>query len=239
MQWIGWIVGLVATAALAAVLVRRRRPSGPRTHIEASIESMRAVGELVAFKIIAKEIVTASDHWLKEFGQKYLRWLLSEKKVAVIFEFEIDFRYDLRSNAFRVEVAPGGPARILMPPCRFEISLKGQKYYDEAEAQFLPDILPKILSPGGKFSEEDRNKLFEEARKAAEQLAMDYVHSMRGEVQKSAKQTMQTMARNLGIDNARVEFLDAHPEPVGETASEALRNAPLGTKTQNQLPEVE
>ena len=73
---------------------------GREIKIHASLEELRSVGELVVFKVITKEIVTTSMHWLGEKGKKYFQWLISTKKMAMIFEFDIDFRYDLRSPDF-------------------------------------------------------------------------------------------------------------------------------------------
>ena len=77
--------------------------SGPTMQIFTSIENLRSVGELVVFKIITKEIVTTAEHWFGERGKKYFQWLVSTKKMAMIFEFEIDFRYDLQSPDFLIE----------------------------------------------------------------------------------------------------------------------------------------
>ena len=73
------------------------------THLHSSLEGMRAVGELSVFKAITKEIVTETDYSFGDFGRKYLRWAFSQKKLAMIFEFQIDFRYDLRSPEFAIE----------------------------------------------------------------------------------------------------------------------------------------
>jgi Fe-S cluster assembly iron-binding protein IscA len=82
-------------------LVARVDPRSTDSHI--SLEGMRAVGELSVFKAITKEIVTETDYSFGEFGRKYLRWAFSQKKLAMIFEFQIDFRYDLRSSQFVIQ----------------------------------------------------------------------------------------------------------------------------------------
>ena len=39
---------------------------------------------------------------LENFGKEYLRWLVSEKKLSMIFEFEINFIYDLTSPKLEI-----------------------------------------------------------------------------------------------------------------------------------------
>ena len=94
----GILVGLLLAVSVYAALKgrSRHRPPNNRTPIQVSIEQMRSVGELVAFKVVTKEVVTRTDHWFGEVGRKYFEWLVSSKKIVMIFEFEIDFRYDLR-----------------------------------------------------------------------------------------------------------------------------------------------
>ena len=67
-------------------------------HIHSFLENMKSVGELVVFKAFTKEIVTTADHWLGNAGKKYLTWLMSEMKMAMIFQFEINFWYDLKNR---------------------------------------------------------------------------------------------------------------------------------------------
>ena len=49
-----------------------------------------------------KEIVTSVDHVWGDIGKKYFSWMLSEKKLAMVFEFEVDFVYNLLSKDFKV-----------------------------------------------------------------------------------------------------------------------------------------
>ena len=100
------LFALLATAAGAGIgWLIARKPWLARandTHSHVSLEGMRAVGELSVFKVITKEIVTETDYSFGEFGRKYLRWAFTQKKLAMIFEFQIDFRYDLRSPQFSI-----------------------------------------------------------------------------------------------------------------------------------------
>ena len=104
------------------------------THINTSLESMRAVGELSVFKVVSKEFVTETDDSFGEFGRKYLRGAFSQKRLAMIFEFQIDFRDDLRSSQFSItttDSAAGRFAPLNLPPVRAEISVRSVRFYNE------------------------------------------------------------------------------------------------------------
>jgi hypothetical protein len=110
---------LIALIVAATFLVRawRAKPAASQVHIHGSMEEMRAIGDLSVYKAFTKEIVTETDHSWGEFGGKYLGWLL-KKKMAMIFEFEIEFHYTLRSNAFAItNPDPGRGFRLRGWPC--------------------------------------------------------------------------------------------------------------------------
>ena len=205
-----FFTGFVVCAALWMAL-RGRRKGRSRPHIHASIEELRSVGELVVFKIITKEIVAAAEHWLGQWGKKYFQWLASIKKMVMIFEFEIDFRYNLRSSDFAVE--PLGPKkyRLKMPKCFYQIHIRDITFYDEQNAKFLPWLVPDLLNRafGAGFSEEDKNHLKEEARQQAGRMAEEFVSKMQSEVQNSAKQTIETLAKAFGAESVVVDFSDS------------------------------
>ena len=52
-----------------------------------------SIGELRVYRAYMKEIVTSVDHVWGDIGKKYFSWMLSEKKLAMVFEFEVDFVY--------------------------------------------------------------------------------------------------------------------------------------------------
>jgi len=207
---IGAIVGVAAAVAVFVVFKRRAKTARPRgeVHVYPSIEELRSVGELVAFKMITKEIVTAADHWFGQWGRRYLNWLLSEKKMAMIFEFEIDFRYDLRSNDFVIEQTGEGEYRLGMPKCIYQTHIRDVSFYDEQSSKLLPWLIPDLLNRafGPGFNETDKNKLKEEAKQQAAHMASDFVDKMRSEVQSSAKQTLETLGKALGAQSVVVDF---------------------------------
>jgi len=218
------IILLAAIAVLGAaclVILIWRRKSGKdvdrrKSHIYASIEDLRSVGELVVFRILTKEIVTAADHWFGEWGKKYFRWLASTKKMAMIFEFEIDFRYDLRSPDFVIEAGEDASYRLKMPKCFYKIYIRDINFYDEQNSKFLPWLLPDLLNRafGSGFDESDKNRLKDEAKHQADEMAGGFVEKMHSEVQGSARQTLEALARSFGAKETLVDFTDSKLVPV-------------------------
>jgi len=206
---------LLLLVVLLYVLLRRRGPGTAPAAVEihSSIQQMRSIGQLSVFKVITKEIVTETDHTWGEFGSKYLTWVMSCKKMAMIFEFEIDFRYDLRRPEFEILDAVRHTCVIRMPPCVFEAHIRDISFYDEQRARILPwlvpDLLNGFLSDG--FSESDKNRLVAAAKDHARKQALALIGNLQSEVQNSAKATLQSISRAFGAQSVVFEFL-----PQGE-----------------------
>ena len=201
------------------------------THMHSSLEGMRAVGELSVFKAITKEIVTETDYSFGDFGRKYLRWAFSQKKLAMIFEFQIDFRYDLRSPEFAIEsstTVSGRVTTLKLPPVRAEISVRSLRFYDEQRSKFLPWLLPDLLNGafGPGFSEEDKNRLLEGAAAHAQSHAHALIEQLRPEVEASARATLLPMAHALGVKNAALTFSGDIIEMNRSKDLRALRELP-------------
>tara|TARA_B100000809_G_scaffold214708_1_gene219630 strand:+ start:1910 stop:2626 length:717 start_codon:yes stop_codon:yes gene_type:complete len=213
---IGALIGFLLACIGLLALKRRGRGSaaGATTTVFSSIENLRSVGELTAFRIHTKEIVTAENHSLGQWGKKYMNWLLSTKKMALILSFDTDFKYDLRSPDFQIAGADNADGTaIQMPPCYYDIRIRGISIYDEQEAKLLPWLLPDLVNSvfGKGFGPSEKNQLIEEAKNQAAVQARDLVRTMRSEVQESAAQTIKTLARGFGADDVRVRFADAAP----------------------------
>jgi hypothetical protein len=221
--------GLLALASALAVM---RRKSKVQTTIQThtSLLEMRSVGELVVFRVVTKEIVTASKHWFGSVGENYLSWLVSGKKMAMIFVFGIDFKYDLRSNAFVIEESMEGDVTLRMPPCEYETHLRDVSFYDEQNAKLLPGLLPDVISKvfGGGLTEADKNRLIETARTQADALARAMVERMAPEVKSSAEQTLRTIARGFGARRITVDFAASSLVSSGKADVKMLEN--LSTK---------
>lgn len=179
--------------------------------IYSTVEKFRSVGELVVFKIVTKEIITASDHWFGEIGKKYFQWLASNKKMAMIFQFDIDFKYNLHSPEFNIESTGEGTYRLKMPKCLYEPHIKDISFYDEQGAKLLPWLLPHLLTNAlsDGLNEGTKNRLIVEAKTQASQMAHELVKKIQSEVQKSAIQTLEVLAKGFGAKRITVDFSDA------------------------------
>ena len=208
----GILFGLAA-AIVVGVLWRRTRRGGrrgPRISVAQQVKQMQSVGQLSVYKVLAKEIVSAEDHRFGESGRKYWSWLFSTKKMVMIFEFDVDFRYDLRDPSFSISEKEGAYT-MSMPPCRPEIRLKDLSFYDEQGGEFLPLALPDLISKllGDRFDVKAKNQLKEQAKSQISVLAGELARELRVRVEESARQTMLLIARGYGVERLRIEF----PEP--------------------------
>lgn len=204
------LILIVAGALIGGlVMVFRRKPKGGAdVSIYSSIQQLRSIGQLSVFKAVTKEIVTETDHSWGSFGKKYLSWVLSNKKMAMIFEFEIDFRYDLRRPEFAVEQTGDSAFTLSLPPCFYEVHIRDIKFYDEQGAKLLPWLLPDLLNGflGAGFSEEDKNNLIRSAKAHAEKEARKLIDTLQNEVQSSAKAVLQSIGRAFGAESLTFVF---------------------------------
>lgn len=199
---------LAAALAVALLALFRSRRARRGISIYSTIQHMRSIGHLSVFKVYTKEIVTQTDHTWGEFGAKFLSWAISGKKMAMIFEFEIDFRYDLRRPDFRIEESSEGGYTIAMPPCFHEVHIRNISFYDEQRSRFLPWLLPDLVSGflGGGFTETDKNRLVAAARSHAENQAAELIGNLQSEVQNSAKATLQSISKAFGAEDVSFVF---------------------------------
>lgn len=216
---------------------RRTEPAPRELVIRGSVDELRAIGELSVFRAASKDLIAHSDHTFGEFGRKYLSWAFTRKKLAMVFEFEMDFRYDLRSEAFKVRAShavvpqgqgPIGPdtgavALIDMPPCRVEVSIKDLAFYDEQRARLLPWLLPDLVQGffDGRFSEDDKNQLIAAARAHALAQAQALAERYRVQVERSAHATLAMLVRPLGYAQVEMRFA-----PGQELSTLALPDTP-------------
>jgi len=218
---IGFGGGLIVAAVALGVWKfarRSRRTSAPtRISQESFVTSMRAVGELSVFRIMTKEVITASEHWFGEFGRKYLNWLLSERRITLVIEFDVDFRYDLNDPRFQIESRGEEEYRLTLPPCRHEVLIRDMHIHSEDNTELLPMIVPEVIGRvfTGGFSVEAKNKLIAETREQASGFAGELVAKATGEAQRSAAQTLSMLAQGLGVAKVDVHFL-----PAGEFTPE-------------------
>ena len=207
----GIIIGLAAALvwAVAWRLARRGRKKAPAPpSIESFVTSMRAVGELSVYRIMTKEVISSSKHWFGEFGQKYLNWLLSEERITLIMEFDVDFRYDLTDPACRVQ--PTGPesCRVVLPACRHEVLLRDMRIHSEDKPELLPWLMPDLVGRffTGGFSVDAKNQLIDETRQESRRFAAELVRKVESEAQASAIRTLSTLTQGLGYPDVAFEF---------------------------------
>jgi hypothetical protein len=175
---------------------------------ESFITSMKAVGELSVFRVMTKEVITASEHWFGEFGRKYLNWLLSEQRITLVIEFDVDFRYDLNDPQFRVQSLGEGAFNVFLPPCRHEVLIRDLRIHSEDKTKLLPWLMPEVVDRvfTGGFSVDAKNKLISETRLQASNYAGDLVRKATGEAQRSAARTLTMLAQGLGAGRVDFEF---------------------------------
>jgi Protein of unknown function (DUF4230) len=205
------LIALSVGAGIGWLVSRRNRSTrANETVSHVSLEGLRAVGELSVFKAITKEIVTETDYSFGEFGRKYLRWAFSQKKLAMIFEFQIDFRYDLRSPQFTIDTS-SGRTHIQLPPVKAEISVRSLRFYDEQRSKLMPWLLPDLLNSafGPGFSEDDKNRLLDGACEHAKSHAHQLIEQLRSEVEASARATLSPLATSFGATSPQLTFVQS------------------------------
>ncbi len=220
---IGMLVALIIGIVVWIALMKKRKP-GKELRVFSSIEQLRSIGQLSVYKVLTKEIVTETDHSWGEVGSRYLSWVLSNKKMAMIFEFAIDFRYNLQSPQFKIRESGADQYSILMPPCDYEVHIRDIRFYDEQGSKLFPWLLPDLLNGflGGGFSEEDKNKLVNAAKNHAEQQALELINNIQSEVQKSAKTTLESISRAFGAVDIEFEFSSKRATEVEVEVSDQI-----------------
>jgi hypothetical protein len=206
--------GILMASALFALLwyIRRGKKEGPsNVTLYSTIERMESLGTLNVYKVVTKEIVTASDHLFGNFGEKYLRWLISKKKLAMVFTFDIDFSYNLKDPQFHIVEESQGNYLFKMPACRYSLSIKDISFYDEQNGKLLPWLLPDLLSSvfSDGFDEKDRNTLIKEAKKQVSAIANGMMIELLPDVQKSARTTLEQIAYALNAESIRFDFSES------------------------------
>ena len=205
---IGMVVMLIFVGALWIWLKAKKNKPVHEIRVFSSIEQLKAIGQLSVYKVLTKEIVTETDHTWGEFGNRYLSWVLSGKKMAMIFEFEIDFCYNLQSPRFEIVEKGEGAYSVTMPPCDYEVHIRDIRFYDEQGTKLLPWLLPDLLNGfiSGGFSEEDKNKLVNAAKGHAKKQALELINTIQSEVQKSATTTLESISRAFGATDLDFSF---------------------------------
>jgi len=205
---LGILVTFIFVLLIVVFILYNKKNNKNNISVHSSLGELRAIGVLNVFKVVTKEIVTEDDHAWGQFGKKYLSSILSNKKMAMIFEFEIDFGYDLQRSDFEIQSTEDGHYILKMPPCFYNTNLKDIKFYDEQGSKFLPWLLPESVNGmfGGRLTEDDKNKFVALAKSHTEELAQKLIKSMSSQVETSAKTTLLAIARSFGASDIKFEF---------------------------------
>ena len=173
------------------------------------------IGELRVYRAYMKEIVTSVDHVWGEIGKKYFSWMLSEKKLAMVFEFEVDFVYNLFSKDFKVEQNQNGLS-VTMPRCKYDVKIKDFYFYDEqgTRLKILPEFLSSIFDGG--VSEDEKNELVKMAIKQVEEIAKKVAKNIQSDVDKTTRATINNliMGFNEHIDSFKFNEKNISDEQV-------------------------
>jgi hypothetical protein len=153
------------------------------------VERVRTVGHLVGLEVQVKDIATWEDRsWLKYIST-------SRRKTAIIYTFEIHYFTNLAGTALEVAQRPEGGFDLRLPPVQRRVSLLDQHVYHEQEGEVL------FLLPVG-ISEEERNEIWKDARRQAEQLLEKKDAEYIAKAQESIRSIVAGLLRSFEVDVA-------------------------------------
>ena len=171
-----------------------------------------SIGELRVYRAYMKEIVTSVDHVWGDIGKKYFSWMLSEKKLAMVFEFEVDFVYNLLSKDFKVFDDINGVS-IKMPRCKYDVKIKDFYFYDEqgTRLKILPEFLSSIFDGG--VSEDEKNKFVKMAIKQVKEISKKVAMDIQSDVDRTTKETINNLL--LGF-NKRIDSFNFNENNISQ-----------------------
>ena len=171
-----------------------------------------SIGELRVYRAYMKEIVTSVDHVWGDIGKKYFSWMLSEKKLAMVFEFEVDFVYNLLSKDFKVFDDINGVS-IKMPRCKYDVKIKDFYFYDEqgTRLKILPEFLSSIFDGG--VSEDEKNELVKMAIKQVEEISKKVAMDIQSDVDRKTKETINNFL--IGF-NRRIDSFNFYENNISQ-----------------------
>jgi|ETNmetMinimDraft_27_1059897.scaffolds.fasta_scaffold31165_2 hypothetical protein len=209
---IGIVFGVLIGFGLSFLLNKYRKNNEQEKAKSAKVKInigsyLTRIGELRVYRAYMKEVVTSVDHVWGDIGKKYFSWMLSEKKLAMVFEFEVDFIYDLLSNEFVVQ-ENSSDINIKMPKCKYDIKIKDFYFYDEqgTRLRILPEFLSSIF--GGGVSEKEKNELVTMAIKQVEEISKKLAKEFQPDVHKMAKETINNILMGINKQVDSFSFYD-------------------------------
>ncbi len=186
------VVGCTGAGAAGAfwLMRRTRRASRGAITTEGITEHVRAVGRLVGLEVCAKEIATATRGWA---------WmpplLLSQARLAMIFNFEKQYAIDLARLSRRDVVAvSGGKYRLRLPPIHGALRLIDVTPYDIQDGRVL-GLLDVI-----QMTAERQKELMTQAQSQAAELYAASECRYLAEARRSIERQLGTLFGLFGLE---------------------------------------
>lgn len=231
---------LLVIAVLGAVVyfmqkqnkkLKNKKEESQKPDISSDIINFKNIGELSVFKINSKEIVTCENDVMSGIWKNLFGKLMTKKQISIIFDFEVNFVYDLRDNEMSIEQGLDNSYKVNMPKCKYKYSIKDMKIYDEKNAKLMPYLLPDSVNSlfGGGFSAEEKNQLITTAKEELKKISLKMDEKLQEKIHKSACDTMQSLAKSFGVEKIELAFND---NLLNYTQDEKLENgAKISIKT--------
>ena len=184
------ILAILIIIYLILRLLNKNKGNSVITH-KGVVDRIRELGDLVALTAFYKDIAT------KKSNNKL--WdLLGGKKMAVISEFDLEYRYDLHKADIRIN---NSKVTVKMPICSTKVSTGDIEIYDEQTPMILGIPIPLT-----NFSIDDRNALIAGARESATDTAQKKTDELLPKIEKSARDTLTTLLEASSVENIEIEF---------------------------------
>lgn len=232
------VLGLLSFLLYRQNRALRKTKQKPKTTTRTEITKLKSIGELSVFKIYSKEIVTRKDSPIESrLWNSLLGWSMTKKQIAVIFEFEIDFIYDLKHRDFAIKPLGDNSFKINMPPCKYKFSIRDMKIYDEKNSKFMPFLLPDSINGlfGPSFDESEKNQLIDDAKDEIKSMSVKIINEMGDQIHKSASDTLTAIAKNFGANQVEFEFVDRNIAKVDVKDSKILIDEKVINSVKNSL----
>jgi hypothetical protein len=193
------VISLVSLAVIAAVIfLIFRKKINATISVHASIEKIKSVGELIAYRAYVKEIITSTNE---------APFWASNSKLLLICKMEIDFSYNLEESHI-TSLDNSGKYKVSMPPAVRKIHMSGIHLYHEQKR--------KVFGLFGLDIElAERNRMHEQAYEQANVVAEKLYGDHAKNIQLSAEDTLGRMARSFGASEMVFEFReDKAPQTI-------------------------
>lgn len=208
------IVQSILLAGLGVLLFLRWKGVGKverEIDVHRIVERVRAVGKLVGFEVLHKEIVTEIEKlkWMPKM-------LVTPARVAMIFYFEKQYYIDLLklSEADIEEIAPGR-YMLTIPPLAGDFCVRQMEAYDIQSRKVVG------LFDATGIDEQRFNHLMERAREEAENLYEKQADRYEVQARESIARLIKGLFDRFDID-VRIRFAD-QSEPINLSSRRTFR----------------